>query len=119
MYKLDGSISGTRLCNTKQNESKHAYGPCLSWSVELLNVFETFLPQLLMYPNPADPLNGEAAALLMNAPEEYRAKVRHYVARHATEKGIEDAESAAHGADSELSSVEDLESDDEANGMEL
>jgi len=42
----------------------------------LLNVFETFLPQLLMYPNPADPLNGEAAALLMNSPEEYRAKVQ-------------------------------------------
>lgn len=43
---------------------------------ELLNVFETFLPQLLMYPNPADPLNGEAAALLMNSPDEYRLKVQ-------------------------------------------
>ena len=44
--------------------------------VELLNVFETFLPQLLMYPNPADPLNGEAAALLMNTPEDYKTRVR-------------------------------------------
>merc|ERR1712093_609953 len=52
---------------------------------ELLNVFETFLPQLLMYPNPADPLNGEAAALLMNAPEEYGARVKQYVQQFATQ----------------------------------
>lgn len=43
---------------------------------DLLNVFETFLPQLLLYPNPTDPLNGEAAALLMREPESYSKKVR-------------------------------------------
>ena len=43
---------------------------------DLLNVFETFLPQLLLYPNPTDPLNGEAAALLMREPEAYNHKVR-------------------------------------------
>lgn len=42
----------------------------------MLNVFETFLPQLLLYPNPTDPLNGEAAALLMREPEAYNAKVK-------------------------------------------
>ena len=42
---------------------------------DLVNVFESFLPQLLLYPNPTDPLNGEAAALLMKEPEAYAAKI--------------------------------------------
>ena len=50
---------------------------------DLINVFEVFLPQLLLYPNAADPLNGEAAALLMREPEAYAAKVRDYVRRYA------------------------------------
>lgn len=41
-----------------------------------MNVFEVFLPQLLLYPNPTDPLNGEAAALLMREPEAYNLKVK-------------------------------------------
>jgi len=50
---------------------------------DLINVFEVFLPQLLLYPNPTDPLNGEAAALLMREPEAYNAKVRDYVEKYA------------------------------------
>jgi ubiquitin-conjugating enzyme E2 H len=50
---------------------------------DLINVFEVFLPQLLLYPNAADPLNGEAAALLMREPDAYAAKVKDYVARYA------------------------------------
>lgn len=38
---------------------------------ELKNVFDVFLPQLLMYPNPTDPLNGEAANLMMTDKEKY------------------------------------------------
>lgn len=42
----------------------------------MINIFEVFLPQLLRYPNPNDPLNGEAAALMMRHPAEYEAKVK-------------------------------------------
>jgi len=56
-----------------------------TWSpmFDLINVFEVFLPQLLLYPNPTDPLNGEAAALLMREPEAYNTKVRDYVEKYA------------------------------------
>lgn len=49
-----------------------------TWSpmFDMINIFEVFLPQLLRYPNPADPLNGEAAALLMREPKNYDAKVK-------------------------------------------
>lgn len=42
----------------------------------MINVFEVFLPQLLLYPNPTDPLNGEAAALLMREPAKYNMRVK-------------------------------------------
>jgi ubiquitin-conjugating enzyme E2 H len=56
-----------------------------TWSpmFDLVNVFETFLPQLLLYPNPSDPLNGEAAALHMRDPEGYKRRVKDYVQRYA------------------------------------
>ncbi|WVO16530.1 hypothetical protein L204_104209 [Cryptococcus depauperatus] len=64
-----------------------------TWSpmFELINIFEIFLPQLLRYPNPADPLNGGAAALLMRDPQAYANKVRSYVERFASQ---EDADKA-------------------------
>jgi hypothetical protein len=43
---------------------------------DMVNIFEVFLPQLLRYPNPTDPLNGEAAALLMKEPKAYDIKVK-------------------------------------------
>lgn len=43
---------------------------------DMINIFEVFLPQLLRYPNASDPLNGEAAALLIREPKNYEAKVK-------------------------------------------
>lgn len=49
-----------------------------TWSpmYDMVNIFEVFLPQLLRYPNPTDPLNGEAAALMMREPKGYEVKVK-------------------------------------------
>jgi len=92
-----------------------------TWSpmYELLNVFETFLPQLLMYPNPADPLNGEAAALLMNSPDDYAAKVKAHVALHATQKAIDDAFGDDESDMSSVDSMDEEDDDDDAHGLEL
>lgn len=48
----------------------------LANTLDLINVLEGFLPQLLRYPNPADPLNSEAAALMTREPKAYEARVR-------------------------------------------
>lgn len=50
----------------------------------LVNVFEVFLPQLLTYPNPTDPLNSAAASLLMRDKEKYEERVREYVQQYAS-----------------------------------
>lgn len=45
----------------------------------LVNVFDTFLPQLLTYPNPSDPLNGEAASMYVKDTKKYEERVKSYV----------------------------------------
>lgn len=49
----------------------------------LVNVFDVFLPQLLRYPNPTDPLNSAAASLLMRDKNQYEEKVKEHVRMHA------------------------------------
>ncbi|KAL8932477.1 MAG: hypothetical protein Q9211_006290 [Gyalolechia sp. 1 TL-2023] len=93
-----------------------------TWSpmFDMINIFEVFLPQLLRYPNPTDPLNGEAAALLMRDPKTYDVKVKEYVNRYASKEAADEA-----GDDSDeddgMSSVGDFESGDEepAGQMEV
>jgi ubiquitin-conjugating enzyme E2 H len=56
----------------------------LSFQYDLVNIFSVFLPQLLLYPNPADPLNGAAAALMFKEPEAYKLRIREHVKKHAS-----------------------------------
>ncbi|KAJ8107485.1 hypothetical protein OPT61_g8835 [Boeremia exigua] len=89
-----------------------------TWSpmYDMINIFEVFIPQLLRYPNPTDPLNGEAAALLMREPKSYDAKVKEYVQRYASKDISEDSDKDDDD-DDDMSSVGSYESgDDEAAG---
>lgn len=85
-----------------------------TWSpmYDMLNIFEVFLPQLLRYPNPSDPLNGEAAALMMREPKAYEAKVKEYVAKYASKEAVDEAGEDTESGD-ELSSAGSYESDGE------
>jgi ubiquitin-conjugating enzyme E2 H len=100
---------------------------------DMINIFEVFIPQLLRYPNPTDPLNGEAAALLMREPKSYDAKVKgmlylsrtwitlligvaEYVQKYASKDISEDSDKDDDD-DDDMSSVGSYESgDDEAAG---
>ncbi|TKA67150.1 Ubiquitin-conjugating enzyme E2 8 [Cryomyces minteri] len=85
-----------------------------TWSpmYDMINIFEVFLPQLLRYPNPTDPLNGEAAALLMREPKSYDAKVKEYVTRYASREAA-DAAASDGESDDEMSSVGSYDSADD------
>jgi ubiquitin-conjugating enzyme E2 H len=97
----------------------------------LVNVFEVFLPQLLLYPNPTDPLNGEAAALLMREPAAYARRVAEHTARFAAPgaaaaaaAGGSGAGGAGGGAEDGSSSSDDgadayMSSEDDAADVEV
>ncbi|KAF9087810.1 Ubiquitin-conjugating enzyme E2 8 [Mortierella sp. GBA35] len=91
-----------------------------TWSpmFDMINIFEVFLPQLLRYPNPTDPLNGEAAAMLMREAAGYELKVKEYVNRYATKEAADDATDES-SSDDDMSSVESFSDDDDAPGLEL
>jgi ubiquitin-conjugating enzyme E2 H len=76
---------------------------------DLLNVFEVFLPQLLLYPNPSDPLNGTAAAMHMRDPEGYKVAVKTYVQKYASPALVQlEADNHRGGeGEEELSDLED------------
>eukprot|EP00249_Psilotum_nudum_P012231 c23664_g2_i2 orf=573-1124(-) len=88
-----------------------------TWSpmFDLVNVFEVFLPQLLLYPNPTDPLNGEAAALMMRDREQYEQKVREYCERYAKAEHIGSRPEES-SSDTEVSDDEYMSSEEEMAG---
>lgn len=98
---------------------------------DMINIFEVFLPQLLRYPNPTDPLNGEAAALLIREPKSYDAKVKgmpapsvttnifiltmsfvEYVQKYANKDAADEA-GAESEDDDDLSSVASFDDEDD------
>ncbi|KAK1759621.1 ubiquitin-conjugating enzyme/RWD-like protein [Echria macrotheca] len=86
-----------------------------TWSpmFDLINIFEVFLPQLLRYPNAADPLNGEAAALIMREPKSYESKVKEYVLKYASKEAADEA-GAESEDDDDMSSIASYVEDEEA-----
>lgn len=61
-----------------------------TWSpaFDLVHIFDAFLPQLLAYPNAADPLNIRAAKIYLDNQNEYNRLVRRYIDKYATEEAI-------------------------------
>lgn len=51
---------------------------------DLKNIFDVFLPQLLSYPNPSDPLNGEAATMYLHNKDLYIKRVKESVKKYAS-----------------------------------
>lgn len=50
------------------------------WSAiyDLVNIFNIFIPQLLMYPNPKDPLNSHAAELMLTNPDLFKKQIKDF-----------------------------------------
>ena len=87
---------------------------------ELIHIFETFLPQLLSYPNPKDPLNVEAANLLNLNKEEYEKNVRLLVKKHAqTQEHPIEIEEVKYREHKVSTDYEDLLSDELSDQEEL
>lgn len=85
-----------------------------SWSpmFDLINVFEVFLPQLLLYPNASDPLNSDAASLMMKDQKQYEQRVKEYVERyakkeHVLKSSVEDESEEEDASDGHCTSSDD------------
>lgn len=89
-----------------------------TWSpmYDLCNVFEVFLPQLLSYPNPTDPLNGDAAGLLLKDPKKFAERVKDCMLKYAKP---EDASKIVRNAEISNSKSQSLSSEDPSEDMDM
>jgi len=96
-----------------------------TWSpmFDLVNIFDAFLPQLLRYPNPSDPLNGEAASILLRNEESFRSRARDCVRKYASkdfsfdeEMDVDDVVTDSSAKSPDISSVMSSGATDVANG---
>ena len=74
-------------------------------SYTLTHIFEYFLPQLLIQPNPDDPIYFSAAFLYNNKPEEYKKKVLEWVRKYASEEDLKQTKTTESSDDE----VEDMD----------
>ena len=74
-----------------------------TWSplYDLVNIFEMFLPQLLTYPNPSDPLNPKAASLMNQNLKLYEETVRTFVKNFAQNVEKVEEDNSSNDADNE------------------
>lgn len=82
---------------------------------DLTNIFESFLPQLLVYPNPDDPLNNDAAFFYLHKPDEFKKRVTEYIKKYATERALRKKDNDDTESESSMSDF----SENEAETMNL
>lgn len=115
------------FCNTMYhpNVDEASGSVCLdvinqTWSpmFDLYNIFEVFIPQLLLYPNPSDPLNGEAAALMMQDKDKYHDTVVAKVKKYASEDFAMEDESESESSDLESEEMDEDDDEEEFSDMD-
>lgn len=80
---------------------------------DLINIFDVFLPQLLLYPNPSSPLNPEAASLMMKDINKYNEKVVENVRKYAQGSGKPEGKKCSEEIRKEEKTEMEIESLDE------
>ncbi|KAJ5070937.1 ubiquitin-conjugating enzyme e2 h [Anaeramoeba ignava] len=75
---------------------------------DLENIFDIFLPQLLLYPNPNDPLNHEAASLLKQNRIQFNKIAKEFTEKYANPKNDKESNSKKKKNDQKSDSISDI-----------
>ena len=107
-YKSPSVGFGTRIFHPNIDEKSGSV--CLDvlnqyWSplFDCTNVIQSFIPLLLSYPNASDPLNPDAASVLLKSKERFDEIVEKHVEEHANDNrhSVHANESLSSGIDSD------------------